>query len=209
MDRSSAYALLARLLAYAAVAGCAFESIVRAAATSSGDTRWLSRDEGPIELGQLAAIVVTGVLLFLPARTTPRLAQLLRLLACLAMLGAMRELDNVFLQLGWRSGYLWVGLPFALYAAALVARTRGGLLGQIAIFARSPAFALLAAGFFVIVVYAQLIGQKALWIAVLGPDVYRPAKDLIEESSELLGYLLIVFGAAEAYLTTGGSSREA
>ncbi len=207
MDRSSASALLARLLVYAALAAGMFELLVRAAA-SSGDSHWLSRDDGAIELVQLAAIVATAAALAALSRTTRRLAELLRLLACLAMLGAMRELDNLTLQFGWRSGYLWMGLPFALYAIFLVATARGRLLDQIAVFVRSPAFALMAAGFFVIVVYAQLIGQKVLWIAVLGPDGYRPVKDLIEESSELLGYLLVVFGAAEAWLTMGRSDRD-
>ncbi len=207
MDRFSASALLARLFAYAAMAAGAFELVVRSAA-SSGDVHWLSRDDGPIELGQLAAIVLTSALLFLLSRRRPQLAELLRLLACLAALAAMRELDNFFLQLGWRSGYLWVGLPFALYAVLLVSRARLRLLDQIAVLVRNPAFALLAVGFFIVVIYSQLIGQKVLWIAVLGPDAYRPTKDLIEESSELLGYLMIVFGAAEAYLTMGDRSQE-
>ncbi|MBI5504710.1 MAG: hypothetical protein HY899_07895 [Deltaproteobacteria bacterium] len=207
MDRYSASALLVRLLVYASLAAGVFELLVRAAA-SSGDSRWLSRDDGPVELVQLAAIVAAAAALAALSRKAPRLSELLRLLACLAMLGAMRELDNLTLQFGWRSGYLWMGLPFALYAMSLLATTRGRLLDQLAVFVRSPAFALLAAGFFIIVIYAQLIGQKVLWIAVLGPDAYRPTKDLIEESSELLGYLLVVFGAAEAWLTMGGQGRD-
>lgn len=181
-----------------------FELLVRSIASPEG-ARLLARDDGPIEIGQLAALVLGATLLWLLSRHKAQLAELLRLLACLAMLGAMRELDNFTLQLGWRTGYLWMGLPFAMYAVLMVATARARLLDQIAHFARSPAFALLAAGFFVIVVYAQLVGQKVLWIAMLGPDAYRPTKDLIEESSELLGYLLVLFGACEAYLTMGRS----
>ena len=184
-----------------------FELLVRSIA-SPVDAHVLARDDGPIETGQLAALLLSGVLLFLLSRRRAQLVELLRLLACLAMLGVMRELDNFTLQLGWRTGYLWMGLPFALYAVWLVVTAKGRLLDQIAIFARSPAFALLAAGFFVIVIFAQLLGQKVLWIALLGPDAYRPVKDLIEESSELLGYLLVLFGACEAYLTMGGNSRD-
>lgn len=207
MERSSVSALFARLLVYAALAAGVFELLVYAVA-SSGDSRWLSRDDGPIELVQLAAIVATAAMLAALSRNAPRISEFLRLLACLAMLGAMRELDNLTLQFGWRSGYLWMGLPFALYAVFLVATARGRLLDQIAVFVRSPAFALLATGFLIIVIYAQLIGQKVLWIAVLGPDAYRPTKDLIEESSELLGYLLVVFGAAEAWLTIGRPGQD-
>lgn len=206
MERSAASALLARLFGYAALAAGAFELLVRSA-VSAGDVRWLVRDDGPLELGQLLAIVLTALLLFLLSRERPAMVELLRLLACLAMLAAMRELDNFTLELGWRSGYLWMGLPFSLYAVWMVASARGRLLDQIAVFVRSPAFALLAAGFFIVVIYAQLIGQKVLWISLLGPDAYRPAKDLIEESSEMLGYLLMVFGAAEACLNPGDIDR--
>ena len=65
-------------------------------------------------------------------------------------------------------------------------------------FASSFWITLLLAGFLIVVVYSQLLGQKALWLSVLSADVYRPVKDLVEESSELLGYLLMLFGAAEA-----------
>lgn len=75
---------------------------------------------------------------------------------------------------------------------------RARLLEQLAAFSRTSGFSLLLAGFLVVVVYSQILGQKELWLAVLDPDSYRPVKDLVEESSELLGYLLMLFGAAEA-----------
>jgi hypothetical protein len=99
---------------------------------------------------------------------------------------------------------VFVAMLPVVWAAATIAKARARFLDQAIAFSHTPSFALLVAGFLVVVVYAQLIGQKALWMAVLAPDVYRPIKEIVEESSELLGYLLLFFGAVEAAVDDGG-----
>lgn len=198
VDRSSAVVLVARLLVYAALGAGAFQMLVMAG--SGGDIRWLVRDDGPLELAELVAIVLTAVLLFLLAREREHIASILRVMGAFALMAAARELDNLTLELGWRHAYKVLALPAAAYAAWLLVAKRSVLGRELITFARSPGFTLIATGFFVVVIYSQILGQKVLWQAVVGADAYRPVKDLVEEASELLGYLLIAFGAAEACL---------
>jgi hypothetical protein len=187
--------LVLRFLVYAALIAGTFEWIV--VAVRSHGAHWAFRDDGPVEITQLLAALCAAALFWLVARERPQWADLLRLLSALALIACARELDNFTLELGSRDAYKLIAAVPLVWAFSVAIRARGRLLDQVEEFSRTPGFALLLAGFLIVVVYAQLIGQKALWMAVLDADVYRPIKEMVEESSELLGYLLILFGAAE------------
>jgi hypothetical protein len=195
MDRSAAKFLFLRFLVYAALIAGTFEWMVVAVRTH--DVHWLMRDDGPIEITQLLAALFTALLFFMLSRERPRSADLLRFLSSLSLIACARELDNFTLELGSRDAYKWMAMVPLAWTATILVRARGRLLDQLAAFSQTPGFSMLLAGFLVVVVYSQLLGQKALWMAVLPLDVYRPVKELVEESSELLGYLLMLFGAAE------------
>lgn len=196
MRHSRATFLIVRFLVYAALIAGTFEWMV--VAVRSHDAHWLMRDDGPVEIAQLLAALFTGLLYFLLSRESQRSADLFRFLSALSLTACARELDNFTLELGSRAGYLGIALLPVGWGLSVAARARGRLLEQLAAFSRTSGFSLSLAGFLIVVVYAQILGQKALWMAVLSPDVYRPVKEIVEESSELLGYLLMLFGAAEA-----------
>ena len=202
MEHSAAKYLFLRFLVYAALIAGTFEWLV--VATRSHGVHWLVRDDGPVEITQFLAALFTALLFWLLSRERPRSAALLRFFSALSLVACARELDNFTLELGSRDAYKWIAMVPLAWALSQVFRARGRLLDQLAVFSRTSGFSLLLAGFLVVVVYSQLLGQKALWLAVLDPDVYRPVKDLVEESSELLGYLLMLFGAAEATVDEQG-----
>lgn len=196
MGRSTSRNLFLRLVVYAALVAAAFELLVLS--VDARGAAALVRDDGPLELVQLLLALGTGVLFAMLSRERPRSAQLMTFFAALSFVACARELDNYTLELGSRDAYKLLAVPPLLWAVAVALRARGRLLEQFEAFSRTSAFSLLLAGFLIVVVYSQIVGQKVLWLAVLDADVYRPVKDLVEESSELLGYILMLFGAAEA-----------
>jgi len=196
MERHAAKYLFLRFLVYAALIAGVFQWMV--VAVASHGARWLVRDDGPVEIAQFLAALFTALLFWLLSRERTHSADLLRFLSALSLIACARELDNFTLELGSRDAYKWIAVVPLAWALSQIVRARGRLLDQLAAFSRTSGFSLLLAGFLVVVVYSQLLGQKTLWLAVLDPDTYRPVKDLVEESSELLGYLLMLFGAAEA-----------
>jgi hypothetical protein len=196
MEHSAAKYLFLRFVIYAALIAGTFEWLVLAA--RSHGVPWLVRDDGPVEMTQLLAALFTALLFWMLSRERPRSSDLFRFLSALSLIACARELDNFTLELGSRDAYKYMAMVPLVWALTQVARARGRLFDQLAVFSRTSSFSLLLAGFLVVVVYSQLLGQKALWLAVLDPNTYRPVKDLVEESSELLGYLLMLFGAAEA-----------
>jgi hypothetical protein len=192
---AAARSLFLRFFVYAALIAGTFEWMVVAVRTHG--SKWLVRDDGPVEITQFLAALATAFLFWLLSRERPRSAELLRFFSALSLIACARELDNFTLELGSRTAYIWIAMVPLSWALVQVARARSGILDQLAAFSRTSGFSLLLAGFLVVVVYSQILGQKALWMAVLDADSYRPVKDLVEESSELLGYLLMLFGAAE------------
>lgn len=202
MGYSATKFLLLRFLIYAALIAGTFEWIV--VAVGNRGAPWLVRDDGPLEMTQFLAALATAGLFWLLSRERPRSADLLKVFASLSLIACARELDNFTLELGSRDAYKWIAAVPLVWSLSLILRARERLLAQLEAFARTPGFSLLLAGFLVVVVYSQILGQKQLWLAVLDPEVYRPVKDLVEESSELLGYLLMLFGAAE---TAAGDDR--
>lgn len=202
MQRSSPAFLILRLAIYAALVAGTYEWMVLAA--SSRGAEWLVRDDGPVEITQFLASLATGNLFLLLSRERLRFAELFRFFAALSLIACARELDNLTLELGSRDAYKLIALPPLVWAVWILVRSRELLFEQLAVFSRTPGFSLLLAGFLVVTVYSQILGQKELWLAMLDADTYRPVKNLVEESSELLGYLLMLFGATETAADDSG-----
>jgi hypothetical protein len=205
MDYSAARSLLLRFLVYAALIAGTFEWIVLS--VQSRGSKWLVHDDGPLEIAQFLAALCTALLFWLLSRERRHSAELLRFFAALSLIACARELDNFTLERGSRDAYKYLAMAPLAWALWQLGRARLAIVDQAAAFARTSGFSLLLAGFLVVVVYSQILGQKELWMAVLDPSIYRPVKDLVEESSEMLGYLLMLFGAAESAVAGAADDR--
>jgi hypothetical protein len=205
MDYPAARSLFLRFFVYAALIAGTFEWIV--IVVQSKGSKWLVRDDGPLEIAQFLAALCTGLLFWLLSRERPRSAELLRFFAALSLIACARELDNFTLERGSRDAYKYIAMVPLGWALWQLGSARMRLFDQAASFSRTSGFSLLLAGFLVVVVYSQILGQKELWMAVLDPSIYRPVKDLVEESSEMLGYLLMLFGAAETAVSEPATDR--
>lgn len=110
----------------------------------------------------------------------------------------VRELDRVFSKipvLGWHG-------PMAIAVMAgvfFIYRYRSLIRGGVDRVLSGHAFPLLWCGFMAAVPFGQLIGH--FLTVLLGDDYTRSYKQLVQECSELLGYLLILIGALELVWT--------
>jgi hypothetical protein len=57
-------------------------------------------------------------------------------------------------------------------------------------------------------VFARLFGQKVLWKTMMGENYVRLTVRAIEESCELVGYLLILIGAIECLFAKNDKPSE-
>lgn len=191
-------------MAYAVAAALITETLVRGA--SRGWFAAVGAEGGPVEYAHYA-LCGAAALLFACASKRSNLRDVFSLAAYGASLGVIREADAFLDKAVFQGAYK---IPAALIGALALIRAyrkRAMLAEQLARWLATPSFAVTASGVFVVLVYAQIVGQKELWQALMGASYLRPVKDVVEEMQELIGYFLIFFGAVESYLFACASDR--
>jgi len=191
-------AIASRLFVYALTTALVFQSVVVIA--TSGYADLLGSEYGPVECLQFFLALTAGSILFAAARASDATATLLKVTALVAWFAAAREADRFLTDLVFSDANKIVMTMVALVAALVAIRGRHSIGAELAKFLTTSGFYLLFCGWLVIVVYAQIIGQKELWQAVMGDSYLRAAKNTLEELPELLGYLLLVFGSIETWV---------
>jgi hypothetical protein len=193
-----------RLAAYAIAAALITEALVRGA--SQGWFTAVGAEGGPIEYAHYA-LCGAASFVFACASRRSNLRDVFALAAYGAALGVIREADAFLDKAVFQGSYK---IPAALVGAlALIRayRARTVLGEQFAQWTATPSFAVTSGGVFVVLVYAQIVGQKELWQFLMGSAYLRSIKDVAEEMQELIGYFFIFFGAVESYVLTWVSRR--
>ena len=152
---------------------------------------------GPLEFTQSLLLGASAALYFIEAFRRPDLRPALVLVGGFFTCMLIREQDYFFDFI--RHG-CWVYPALAtaglclLYAALNLRRTLAGLER----FVRWKYFPYLLIGVVVVLAYSRLFGMRMVWEEILGKKFTYDAKTAMEESSELLGYLLILTSAVLA-----------
>ncbi len=151
-------------------------------------------EAGPTELIQSCALALSSGIFLLEARRCPDLRGSMLLVS--GFIGCMfiREQDY-FLDNIVHGFWKWPALALAFSCMACAARTFRTTVAGLAWFVRWRYFPVLLTGLAVVLVYSRLFGMSSLWRELLPDGDWRMAKTAIEESSELLGYMLIVFSS--------------
>jgi len=156
-------------------------------------------ENGPIEWLEVGLLAVSAAVLLLSSRTSEcRFRQLFYILSLLATFAAIRELDSILKKWIPVAGWTLPGLFCATTGIIIYWKERDRLAIQVAGFTRTRGFSLLWCGFVVAIPFAQLVGHGAFLQLLMGDDYVRDYKRVIEELGELLGYLFIFIGSAEA-----------
>jgi hypothetical protein len=166
----------------------------------------LMGEGGVLEWFQWTVIVSAGAVLGWSAWRLPPMRAVLALLASLAFVAGLRELDYWFdrrlPRLGWQTPAVLV-----LAAGAMTAwRARQRFGQQVQRFLALPAAGLLWAGAVTVLLFAQLVGHGAFMEALMGAHYARAHKRVIEELAEAFGYVLILLGAIELRIGLGRSA---
>lgn len=187
-----------RLLVYALVTAAVFQCVVIIAIDGHADL--LGSEYGPIECAQLVLALVAGAVLLTAARRGDTMPTVLTIGALAAWFAAAREADRFLADILFSDANKIVMTAVAVLAVVVMIRGRGRIGAELALLVRTSGFQFLFCGWLVVVVYAQITGQKQLWQAVMGDSYLRSAKNTLEELPELFGYLLLVFGGFEAWV---------
>ena len=151
-------------------------------------------EASPTEFLQTSSLIVTTALYFREALRRPDMGRALVLVGGLFGCMLIREQDHFLDPI---SHGCWKWPAFALAAACILHALRrpAETLSQLARFVRWRWFPILLVGVVIVLAYSRLFGMSMLWHSMLSADCWRLAKTAMEESSELLGYMLIMFSA--------------
>lgn len=151
---------------------------------------------GLVERWQAGTIFAAAALATGLAWRAPGSREFYRLVAPGLWIVLFREFDNSAL---YRMLPSWSKSVAALVIfSGIVAHGRRGIVGAVREQLRHPETLLLVFGAALVLAWAQLLGQPRAWRILCPPDV-SPGRGLVEESLELAGHLLILFGLAETY----------
>lgn len=112
----------------------------------------------------------------------------------------IREWDAVFDDIfhgAWKYIAIPTAIGFTLWAL------REGLQkvwDDLAEFMGSKSYDIIVAGLIIVLVVSRMLGIKAIWMLMSGPDFKYVFKTFIEEGVELLGYMVIFAGSVRYYL---------
>ncbi|MGD9265112.1 MAG: hypothetical protein PVJ71_04965 [Lysobacterales bacterium] len=151
------------------------------------------------EFAQEGLLLLSAVLLALTARARPDARGFLVLVAGFFSVMLIREADMFF---DFISQGFWVypALAVSVGVIAYASRQRGTVIPPIPGLVASKWFAYLAIGLLLVLVFSRAFGTGQLWSEVMGEDYRRIYKSVIQEGIELLGYVLVFFGALGTFL---------
>lgn len=97
---------------------------------------------------------------------------------------------------------LWQILAYSVLAITvyLLYKRWGDFKNTLSKFFETRSFGLVMAGFLTTFIFSRLYGRSEIWQNLMGNDYIRAVKNISEESVELLGYFLILFGVIEYFL---------
>jgi hypothetical protein len=141
----------------------------------------------------------SAVLMALAAWKRPEARGFLALVAGFFGVMLIREAD-MFLDVITQGFWIYPALALSVAVIVYAARQRGTVIAPAIESASTKPFAYLIVGLLLVIVFSRAFGTGQLWEEVMGEDYRRIYKSVIQEGIELLGYVLVFFGAAKVFL---------
>ena len=155
-------------------------------------------EHGVTEISQELFLFTASVLMYLMAFKLKHQRGFLILVAGLLLCMFFRELDYLF-DLIHHGFWKYPVTGVVLLSFSLATIFRNSVITAMADATRSFPFAYILAGLAIVLFFSRIFGTGSLWGAILdtGAGTQAPAlvKNAVQEGLELLGYVLILYGA--------------
>ena len=157
-----------------------------------------ANENGIIEMTQLALLEFTAAGYFVNAWRVPSSRIALAFFGLLAATAVIREMDGPLDVLLFHGSWKYIALAPWIAMAAWMARRFRDALAQMAAFVRTTPYKVFLAGAMTAAAFAQAVSYKGIWTNLIpGVDLegMRPVKNYVQESFELLAYLILAYSA--------------
>lgn len=155
---------------------------------------------GLVESAQFVCVTLSGLVFLAAAWKSSDGRRILLLVAMTLFSMAVRELDKFFDQIFHGAWVIFV-VPFALVFLYQCFCHFQEVVDSLSALLATPVGRMLEISTVFLLVFSRLIGTKRIWIYLCENEaIYRSAKNLVEEGTELFGYALFLVCAAEIFL---------
>ena len=122
------------------------------------------------------------------------------MLAGAAAMAFIREFDSVLDDYVFDGAWQALALITLLVTAYLVYKKKDEFVVSANAYVTSRSFGFLMAGFLIVFTFSRMFGRTIFWEAIMEENYVRQVKNAAEEGIELLGYTIMVLGAAEYFV---------
>ena len=150
------------------------------------------------EIVQETILLLIVLIHLVAARKQPDMRQCNTLIAGFFMAMLIRELDGIF-DLIHHGSWVWFALAVSITALIYAFRQPQRVLHQLTLYTAKPAFGMMLAGLLATLVFSRLFGMSLLWHSLLQDGYVREVKNMVEEGTELFGYILCLAGSVEIF----------
>ena len=154
------------------------------------------KENSLIEWVQIGVLALTALVLIAQATRADSRAVLLYCLGGAAVLAILRECDALLEDLLFDRAHTVLAAPVAIALLAYAWRMRARVWPEMREYVSRPGFALMLIGVFIVIAWAQVLGQRVVW-KLFEPKDLSAAKRFMEEGLEFFGYQFVFFGALE------------
>lgn len=148
------------------------------------------------EIVQESILVFIVLIHLVAARKQPDMRQCNILIAGFFMAMLIRELDGIF-DLLHHGSWVWFALAVSIIALTYAFRQPQRVLRQLTLYSTKPAFGIMLSGLLATLVFSRLFGMSLLWHSLLQDGYVREVKNMVEEGTELFGYMLCLAASVE------------
>ncbi|HDG1681124.1 TPA: transporter [Kluyvera ascorbata] len=150
------------------------------------------------EIVQESILFLIVLIHLVAVRKQPEMRQCNVLIAGFFMAMLIRELDGIF-DLIHHGSWVWFALIVSIIAVAYASRQPQRVLNQLTLYTAKPAFGMMLSGLLATLVFSRLFGMSLLWHSLLQDGYVREVKNMVEEGTELFGYILCLAASVEIF----------
>ncbi len=125
----------------------------------------------------------------------------------LALVMLIREQNNWFKDEWFRGAWQLVVAIILIPTGSWLLQHRRPFWAQLQEIRLYSASSIATVGLLILMTFSRLLGQKEIWVGIMGEHYMRSVKMIVEESLELLGYSLIFAGLLSLILTINRKQR--
>lgn len=150
-----------------------------------------------LEYLQVVTLLLAALSAYLAGYFNASRATLSKMFAAAACIACVREFDFALDRYLFDGAWQLLVFMILLIAGLRAWQHRDELKETLLDFMQLPSFGIMVGGFITVFVFSRLIGRQVLWRAIMGDGYLGGVKTAVEESTELLGYTLILIGTLE------------